>query len=218
MMVLRIGKFSVGLGIAAAAILTAGAMIVSTANADTAPKAGQVAPAFTGTTAKGDSISLEDFNGKTVVLEWTNHGCPFVQKHYALPETNMQKMQISAEVDDIVWISVISSAPGKQGHVDGVQVAEINADRGAIPAHTILDESGEIGMLYGAKTTPHMFVIDGDGEVVFHGGIDDKPSAKVADIPNSRNHVTEALADMAEGEDIEVPFAKPYGCSVKYAG
>jgi peroxiredoxin len=205
---------SLAAGMAAAVALSAGALIASTAQA--APATGAAAPVFSGVTSAGETISLADFAGKTVVLEWTNDGCPFVKKHYATPPANMQSLQKSAAADDIVWISVISSAKGEQGYADAVRANELTASRGAAPAHVVLDEAGTIGKLYGAKTTPHMFIITPDGELAYDGAIDSKPSANVDDIAAATNYVTAALADIEAGKPVATPVTKPYGCSVKY--
>lgn len=208
-------NFSLAAGMAAAVALTAGALIASTAQA--APNdADTRAPDFTGVTATGDTVSLSDFAGQTVVLEWTNDGCPFVQKHYAVPPANMQGLQTDASESDVVWLSIVSSAPGKQGHRTGAELLDMNEGRGATPAHVIIDESGDIGRLYKAKTTPHMFVITADGEIAYQGAIDDTPSARVSDIETSTNYVSAALDSVAAGEPVEVASSKPYGCSVKY--
>ena len=209
-------NISLAAGMTAAVALTAGALIASTAQAEAETSPGEAAPAFTGIGADGETVSLADYAGKTVVLEWTNDGCPFVKKHYAMPPANMQGLQASASADDIVWISVISSAPGKQGHMDGVSAKALNAERGADPAHVILDESGDIGRLYGAKTTPHMFVITQAGEIAYQGAIDSRPTTKLDDIDTATNYVTAALTSLEAGEPIEMANTKPYGCSVKY--
>ena len=202
-------------GMAAAVALTAGAMIAFSANA--APITGEAAPGFTNAvTASGETISLSDFAGQTVVMEWTNHDCPFVKKHYAEPVRNMQTMQADASTDDTVWIQVISSAPGKQGYLEAGAALTKNAERSAAPAYTILDPSGDIGRAYDAKTTPHMYVIKGDGELAYAGAIDSIRSAKVGDIAKATNYVTAALTAVAAGNAPEVTSSKPYGCSVKY--
>lgn len=201
-------------GMAAAVALTAGALIASTAQA--APAPAKLAPAFSGVTSSGAIVALADFSGKTVVLEWTNDGCPFVKKHYAVPPANMQTLQKNAAGDDIVWISVISSAAGEQGHADAARANELTASRGAAPAHVLLDETGALGKLYGAKTTPHMFIITPDGQLVYDGAIDSKASAKAGDIEGAINYVTAALADLEAGNPVSTPVTKPYGCSVKY--
>lgn len=203
-------------GMAAAVALTAGALIAFSANASPAADPGTMAPAFTGTTSSGEQVSLADYAGKTVVLEWTNDGCPFVKKHYAEPPKNMQTLQGEADADDVVWLQIISSKPGSQGHVSGEEANAINAGRDASPTHVILDPSGDIGRLYQAKTTPHMFVIKGDGEIAYAGAIDSIRSARVEDIEKADNYVRDALAAVEAGEPVEVASSKPYGCSVKY--
>ena len=154
------------------------------------------APAFTAMTADGKTVNLADYKGKTVVLEWTNHDCPFVKKHYG---GNMQSHQKDATGQGVVWLQVISSAPGQQGHVDGATAKKLNADRGAAPTATLLDPKGELGKLYGAQTTPHMYVIKGDGTLAYKGGIDSIPSAKVDDIAMAEPYVKLALAYVAAG-------------------
>ncbi|MEL6856907.1 MAG: redoxin family protein [Pseudomonadota bacterium] len=202
-------------GMATAVALTAGSMIAFTANA--APISGESAPIFVDyDTSMGEQISLGDFEGKTVVMEWTNHDCPFVKKHYAEPVKNMQTLQSDAQGDDVVWIQVISSAPGKQGHLEADAANAKNTERGAAPAYTILDPEGSLGRAYDAKTTPHMYVIDGAGLLAYQGAIDSKRSAKVSDIENSTNYVTAALTAVAAGATPEVTSSAPYGCSVKY--
>lgn len=215
-MILSRRHLSLAAGMAAAVALTAGALIASTAEAAPTADVGAAAPAFTGTTSNGETVSLADFAGKTVVLEWTNDGCPFVKKHYATPPANMQSLQASAAADDVVWLSVISSRPGSQGHVSPEKANELTTSRGAAPAHVILDESGDIGRLYGAKTTPHMYIVTPEGKLVYDGAIDSIPSAKVEDIAKAENYVTAALADLSAGKPVATPTTKPYGCAVKY--
>lgn len=208
-------NFGLAAGMATAVALTAGALIAFSAEA--APSAGEPAPVFANAvTATGETISLSDFSGQTVVLEWTNHDCPFVKKHYAEPVKNMQTLQGDASSDDIVWIQVISSAPGKQGYLEGPDAIAKNETRGAVPAYTILDPNGDIGRAYEAKTTPHMYVIKGDGGLAYAGAIDSIRSAKVDDIAKATNYVTAALDAVAAGGLPEVTSSKPYGCSVKY--
>ena len=213
-------NISLAAGMATAIALTAGALITSTGTAAAddvaAPTIGESAPDFTGTNSNGETVSLSDFDGQTVVLEWTNDGCPFVKKHYAEPRLNMQGLQTGAAEDDVVWISVISSAPGKQGHVDGAGANELTTSRGAAPAHVILDESGDIGRAYKAKTTPHMFVIEGDQTLAYMGAIDSDSSANPSTIDGATNYVTAALTSVAAGTPVETTSTKPYGCSVKY--
>ncbi|MEO0606863.1 MAG: redoxin family protein [Pseudomonadota bacterium] len=202
-------------GMATAVALTAGSMIAFSANA--APIVGEAAPIFVDyNTSSGEQISLGDFDGKTVVLEWTNHDCPFVKKHYAEPVVNMQTLQDGASDDDTVWIQVISSAPGKQGYLEADAAMAKNTERGSVPAYTILDPSGDLGRAYDAKTTPHMYVITGEGALAYQGAIDSIRSAKVADIAKATNYVTAALTAVAAGQTPDVTSSKPYGCSVKY--
>ncbi|MES0874855.1 thioredoxin family protein [Sinimarinibacterium thermocellulolyticum] len=182
-----------------------------------APTIGQPAPAFTAVDSKGATVSLADFKGKFVVLEWTNDGCPFVQKHYSGgADGNMQRLQRKARDKGAVWLSVISSAPGKQGHVSGEQADALSEQRGAVPTHVLLDESGEVGRLYEAKTTPHMFIVDPEGTLIYAGGIDSIPSADVDDIPKATPYVELALTQAMAGEPVRHPLTKPYGCSIKY--
>lgn len=175
---------------------------------------GKAAPDFTGVDSNGKQHSLSQYKGKTVVLEWTNHDCPYVKKHYN--SGNMQKLQKDATANDIVWLSIISSKPGKQGHVSSKQANQLTQSRNAAPTAVILDESSEIGMLYGAKTTPHMYIVDKSGQLVYMGGIDDNPSKNKDDIPTSKNYVSAGLDALAAGKSIENSITRPYGCSVKY--
>lgn len=207
---------SLAAGMTAAVALTAGALIASTAEASPVIAPGEVVPAFSGTNSHGQPVSLADFSGKTIVLEWTNDGCPFVKKHYAAPPSNMQTLQTGAAADDVVWLSVISSAPGKQGHVTGDEANALTVDRRAEPSHVLLDPAGDIGRLYGAKTTPHMYVIRADGTLAYEGAIDSKPSGRVGDIAGATNYVRAALDSIAAGKPVGVARSKPYGCSVKY--
>jgi hypothetical protein len=183
-------------------------------NAHAAVTVGQPAPDFTGTDSNGKQHQLSQYRGKTVVLEWTSHECPYVVKHYG--RGNMQKLQQEATANGIIWLSIISSKPGKEGHVDGNTANQLTASRNASPTAVILDESSEIGMLYGAKTTPHMYIIDKDGQLVYMGGIDNIPSANPGDIPKAKNYVRAALDDMAAGRPVSESITRPYGCSVKY--
>jgi AhpC/TSA family len=179
-----------------------------------AAEIGAAAPQFTGTTSTGQKISLNDFAGKTVVLEWTNDGCPYVRKHYGTG--NMQALQKEATAEGVVWLSVISSAPGKQGYVTGPQADELTKTRGAAPSYVVLDPQGTIGKAYEAKTTPHMFIVDGKGILRFAGGIDDKPTTNPSSVKDARNYVREALADLKAGKPIAVTDPESYGCSIKY--
>ena len=180
-----------------------------------AAETGEPAPAFTATDTKGNEISLSDYEGQNVVLEWTNHKCPYVRKHY--DTGNMQKTQkMALEDGDTVWLTLISSAPGKQGHVTPEEANQIVEDEGAMITAKILDESGEIGKMYDAKTTPHMYVIDPDGTLVYQGAIDDNSSFKHETVEGATNYVLAALNSLEEGNPIDVSSTQPYGCNVKY--
>jgi hypothetical protein len=172
------------------------------------------APAFSGKTADGKTIELASLKGKTVVLEWTNHECPFVKKHY--DSGNIPQLQKEATAKGIVWLQVISSAPGKEGFVDGATAINLNKQRGAAPSNTVLDPEGSIGKLYGAKTSPHLYIIDPQGVLVYKGGIDSIPSADKADIANAENYVKTALGELSAGKKISHASTQPYGCTVKY--
>ncbi|MBW8744041.1 MAG: redoxin domain-containing protein [Sphingomonas sp.] len=191
------------------------ALLIAPALAHAAATVDAPAPAFTATTADGKTISLADFKGRTVVLEWTNHDCPYVKKHYG--SGNMQSQQKAATAKGVVWLQVISSAPGQQGYVDGAAAARLNAERGAAPTATLLDPKGDLGRLYGAQTTPHMYVIKADGTLVYKGGIDSLATTDKADISKAEPYVAEALAAVAAGRKVEKASTRPYGCSVKYA-
>lgn len=189
----------------------------ASAAAPTAPEfatVGELAPDFTLADANGKSHDLSDFRGKPVVLEWHNHDCPFVVKHYA--SGNMQKLQKEYAAKGVVWLTINSSAPGKQGHVSPEDALRLTADRNAAPAALLLDPSGEVGKRYRAKVTPHMFVIDGSGNLVYDGAIDDKRSTNQADVATAKNYVREALDAVLAGKEVATPRSEPYGCSVKY--
>ncbi len=173
------------------------------------------APAFTLTDTKGQSHSLSDFAGKWVVLEWTNHGCPYVKKHYN--SGNMQSLQEKYTDSGVVWLSICSSAPGKQGHMDNAGWQAAIADKGIKATAVLIDEDGAVGKRYGATTTPHMFVINPDGDLVYRGAIDSVRSTDAADIEQADNYVAAVLDAGMAGEELPYESTKPYGCSVKYA-
>ena len=175
---------------------------------------GQPAPEFTAKDSKGSSIALSQYRGKTVVLEWTNADCPFTHKHYATG--NMQSIQALAQKNGVVWLSVISSAPGKQGYVNGPAADALTQSRGAVPTAVLLDPAGTLGRLYGAKTTPHMFVIDKNGALQYMGGIDSIATADAADIAHAEPYLKEAMLAVATGSPVANAVTKPYGCAVKY--
>lgn len=177
-------------------------------------KTGAPAPDFTLTDIHGVSHNLSDFRGKTVVLEWINHGCPFVVKHYS--KGHMQALQRETTAEGVVWLSICSSAPGKQGHYTASEWKKVNEEKKGAATAILMDEDGAVGKLYGAKTTPHMFVIDAEGTLVYQGAIDSKRSTNPDDIPDSQNYVRAALDDLAAGRPVATPQTTPYGCSVKY--
>lgn len=174
---------------------------------------GDMAPAFTLIDADGTQRSLADFKGKTVVLEWTNEGCPYVKKHYS---GAMQALQREATADGVVWLTIISSAPTTQGYVEGEEARAWKAKHKAAFTHLLLDPTGEVGKRYDAKTTPDMRIIDPEGRLIFVGGIDDKPTNKVEDLAGANNFVRAALADAKAGRPVQTAFAQPYGCAIKY--
>jgi peroxiredoxin len=176
---------------------------------------GKPAPNFSAVDTSGKTVELSAFKGKVVVLEWTNHDCPFVRKHYN--SETMQKLQGDASGQGVVWLTVISSAKGQQGYVAGLEADALTAERKAKPAAVLLDADGKVGRLYGASTTPHMFVIDKNGVLAYMGGIDDKPSASQESLKGARPFVREALEALQKGEPVKTASTRPYGCSVKYA-
>jgi peroxiredoxin len=172
------------------------------------------APAFSAKSISGKTVSLSEFRGKTVVLEWTNHQCPFVQKHYN--SDNMQTLQRKYTKDGVVWLTLISSAPGKQGYVSADKAKQLTTDRKAAPSDILLDSDGVVGKLYGAKTTPHMYIIDGEGILRYMGGIDSIRSTDQADIKRADNYVKNGLDELMAGKAIAQTVSSPYGCSIKY--
>ena len=180
-----------------------------------APEIGQPAPDFSVVDTQGQMHALSDFAGQIVVLEWTNHECPFVVKHYE--PGNMQRQQrVAREEHGAAWLTVISSRAGEQGHVSPEQADELTASRDAFPTAVLLDESGDMGRAYDARVTPHMYIIDADGVLVYMGGIDSTPSRHSADIPDATQYVMVALEEMAAGLPISNPVTRPYGCTIKY--
>ncbi|HRF09771.1 MAG TPA: redoxin domain-containing protein [Xanthobacteraceae bacterium] len=178
------------------------------------PEVGKEAPAFTARTADGKTIDLKSLRGKIVVLEWTNHECPYVRMHYNA--NNMQSTQKDATGQGVVWLQIISSPPGKQGFVEGLEAIKVNTDRKAVPTHTVLDPDGKVGRLYAAQTTPHMYVIDAKGTLVYKGGIDSIPSSRPDSLPKAVNYVRETLAALAANKPVPNPSTRPYGCTIHY--
>jgi peroxiredoxin len=209
-----ISSFSIATRHLLAPALAIGFSLSGTAAALAEVQPGKPAPEFAARDTSGKEVKLSDLRGKTVVLEWTNHLCPYTVKHYVTG--NMQALQKDAAKDGVVWLTVASSAPGMQGHVNAVEAEKLTADRDAAPASVLLDPEGKVGHLYEAKTTPHMFVIDATGKLVYMGAIDDKPTANSADVKTARNYVREALDAVKNGTPIKTASTRAYGCTVKY--
>jgi peroxiredoxin len=190
--------------------------ILSLSLAAYALRVGDPAPDFSGTDSHGQTHKLSEYKGKFVVLEWTNNGCPYTRKHY--DSGNMQSLQKQWTAKGVVWLTVLSSAPGEQGYMTAGQenayISKVQAD----PTAALLDPGGAIGHEYDAKTTPHMFVIDPSGKLIYDGAIDDHPTTDVSDIPTSKNYVSAALTEAMAGQPVATTYTRPYGCSVKYSG
>jgi len=180
-----------------------------------AARVGEPAPNFTATDSNGKAHTLSSYRGKFVVLEWHNQGCPYTKKHY--DSGNMERLQKEWTQKGVVWFTVISSAPGTQGYVTAEQENDYMRRMNAAPTAALLDPTGDLGHLYGAKTTPHMFIINPDGVLIYDGAIDDKSTPDQADIPSSTNYVSLALSEAMSGKAVSTPTSRPYGCSVKYA-
>jgi peroxiredoxin len=172
------------------------------------------APQFTLTDGQGASHSLADYRGKYVILEWVNFGCPFVGKHYG--SGSMQELQRTMTARGTVWLSICSSAPGKQGFYEGEELKEKLKEENASPTAYLVDADGAVGKLYGAKTTPHMFIVDPQGVLIYEGGIDNIASTDRADIAKATNYVKEVMAAAWDGKPLPVKTTRSYGCSVKY--
>ncbi len=199
--------------LALAAFSPLGTMLVTPAFA--APGVGQAAPDFSLMDTTGKPVRLSDFKGKTVVLEWTNHDCPYVRKHYG--GNAMQTLQKKWTGQGVVWLTLISSMAGSQGYVTGPEANKLTAERGAAPSAVLFDPKGTVGRAYGAQTTPHMYVITGDGKLVFMGGIDDKASTRLEDLKTAKNFVDHALGEVTQGKPVSVTTSRPYGCTIKYS-
>lgn len=176
---------------------------------------GQPAPAFTAADTSGRAVSLADFKGRHVVLEWVNPGCPYVRKHY--DAKNMQATQKAAVDKGVVWLAVNSTAPEYGDHLAPAKLAAWMKDQGAAATATLMDEDGKLGRAYGARTTPHMYVIDPSGKLVYAGAIDSKPTSNKADIATATNHVNVALAETLAGKPVSTSSTRAYGCTVKYS-
>jgi peroxiredoxin len=180
-----------------------------------AARVGQPAPDFVATDSDGQSQHLADYRGKFVVLEWHNNGCPYTQKHYQ--SGNMENLQREWTARGVIWFTVISSAPGEQGYVTAAQENDYMRQIHAAPTAALLDSDGQLGRLYDAKTTPHMFVINPEGVLIYDGAIDDRPTTDQSDIAGATNYVSQALTEAMAGKPVSVATTRPYGCSVKYS-
>jgi peroxiredoxin len=178
------------------------------------PEPGDNAPNFSLTDLSGQKHSLSDYKGKYVVLEWNNPDCPFVRKHY--DSGNMPKLQQEERAKGVVWLTINSASTNRQGDMPAAQIEKFLQDEHADPTAYLRDSDGTVGHMYGAKTTPHMFVISPDGKLIYEGGIDNKPTPDPADIPGATNYVRAALDESMAGKPVTVATSRPYGCSVKY--
>ena len=192
------------------------AMVLVALQAARAAKVGAAAPDFTGTDTNGKTHKLNDYAGKYVVLEWTNRGCPYTKKHYT--SGNMQKLQKEWTGKGVVWLTIVSSAPGQQGYVTAAEENAYLKETNSAPSYVLLDPTGTIGHSYDAKTTPHMYVVDPKGMLIYNGAIDDKPTTDEGDIAGAKNYLSQALTEAMEGKPVSLASTRPYGCSVKYAG
>jgi peroxiredoxin len=195
-------------------VAAGGLTMLSSRPAMAAPQVGKPAPDFTAVDSNGQTQSLSALRGKIVALEWTNHDCPYVRKHYNAG--NMQALQRQAAAAGIVWLSVVSSPPGEQGHVSPGKANELTETRKAAPAAVLLDPKGQVGRAYDARVTPHMYLINAEGVLVYMGGIDSIPSTRAEDIEKATPYFRDALAAAADGEPVKNAVTRPYGCSVKY--
>jgi peroxiredoxin len=177
-------------------------------------KVGAPAPDFSLTDNHGKVRSLSEFKGKFVVLEWKNHGCPYVKKHYG--SGNMQHLQKEYTAKGVAWLSIISSAPGKEGFSTAAQANKDLQKFKAAPTAVLFDADGKVGKMYGAATTPGMFVVNPEGNIIYEGAIDDKATTDVSDIKTAKNYVAAALDEAMAGKPVTVASTKSYGCSVKY--
>ncbi|WP_431094649.1 thioredoxin family protein [Polaromonas aquatica] len=184
-----------------------------TAHAQAPAAVGQAAPDFTATDTAGKSHKLSDYKGKLVVLEWTNPGCPFVRKHYS---GNMQGLQKEFTGKGVVWLSINSTEAASGDYLAPAKLAGWMTEKQGQPTATLMDESGKVGQLYGAKTTPHMYIISSQGQLVYAGGIDSIPSARVDDIKTATNYVRQGLTEALGGKPLSVASTRAYGCAVKY--
>ena len=183
----------------------------------TSVKNGEDAPLFNLLNQDDQKVSLKEFKGKKVVLEWTNHDCPFVKRHY--DTGNMQNLQKEMSDQEIVWLSIVSSAEGKQGYITTDEARKLTKNRNAFPSHVLLDVEGSVGRMFNAKTTPHMFVIDESGKVRYQGAIDNLGNTGAlfsTDLSKAKNYVRNAVSQLLLGDEVKEGKTRPYGCSIKY--
>ena len=207
--------FLAGTTLAGLATVAGRGVLVPTVWAAAVAKVGEAAPGFTTTATTSKGVSLADQRGKIVILEWTNHDCPYVRKHY--DSGNMLTLQKEITGQGVIWLTLVSSSPGTQGYVTPKQADELTSTRKANPTAVLLDPTGVVGRAYGATNTPHMYVIDKSGLLVYAGAIDDRPTTRPSDVPVAHNYVRAALDDMAAGRPVQTPVTRAYGCTVKYA-
>jgi hypothetical protein len=196
------------------ALAVTGLVVLTGLSVAWAARVGEPAPDFTATDTNGKVHKLSEYRGKFVVLEWTNRGCPYTQKHYN--SGNMQRLQREWTGKGIIWLTVISSAPGEQGYVTAPEENAYLQEVKAAPTAVLLDPSGAVGHLYDAKTTPHMFIVNSQGTLIYNGAIDDRPTTDLSDINGAKNHVSASLQEATSGKPVSNPTTRPYGCSVKY--
>src|ERR1700691_2488417 len=190
------------------------ALVLCMASVMSSAEVGDSAPDFTATASNGKTVHLADYRGQYVVLEWHNNGCPYVAKHYK--SGNMQRLQKQWTSQGVVWLTILSSAPGKQGYVTASEENDYLTKEQAAPTAALLDPTGQVGHLYDAKTSPQMVVINPQGVVIYSGAIDDKPTTDLQDVQGATNYVSLALEESMAGKPVKIAATRPYGCSVKY--
>jgi peroxiredoxin len=195
-------------------LLTAVSLAVAATALQAAPSVGQDAPDFSLKDASGKTVKLSDYRGKHVVLEWTNPGCPYVRKHY--DSGNMAATQKDATGKGAVWLSINSTAKSSYDYLEPAKLVAWQKQRKLEPTAVLMDEQGDAGKAYGARTTPHMYIVDPRGKLVYAGGIDSIPSSSQSDIPKAVNYVRQGLAEAVAGKPISAATTRPYGCSIKY--
>ena len=194
--------------------LVAISALLALGSAHAAPSVGQKAPDFALTDTSGKTVKLSDFKGKHVVLEWNNPGCPYVRRHY--DSANMQSLQKETTAKNVVWLAINSTADSHPDYLTPAQLGRWMTQQKAAPSATLMDEDGKVGQAYGARTTPHMYLVDPQGQLIYAGGIDNQPSARGAEQKNATNFVRQGVGEALAGKPLSKPVTAPYGCSVKY--